>query len=155
MEELIKNMKSRLTVITKIILDIMFYGGIVVTIAVPGLYKLAMKFVDDIEENYVALCIILMICGVFAVLIIGELRKMFKTVLNDDCFVMENVTSLKKMGNYSFCIAAATLPRFIIYVNSAVFVVMIVFVIAGLFSKVLAEVFDKAVSYKLENDLTI
>ena len=34
-------------------------------------------------------------------------------------------------------------------------VVILVFVIAGLFSKVLARVFDKAVTYKLENDLTI
>lgn len=148
-------MKSKLTIITKLILDMMFYGGIIITIGVPFLYRLAMRFSDNIEEHYVALCIILMICGIFAVLIIGELRKMFKTVLNDDCFVMENVTCLKRMGNYSFCIAATTLPRFIIYVNSAVFVVIIVFIIAGLFSKVLAEVFDKAVSYKLENDLTI
>lgn len=155
MEENINIMKNKITVITKLILDIMFYGGIIVTILVPFLYKWAMTFSDDIEPNYIPLCIILMICGVFAVLIIGELRKMFKTVLNDDCFVTENVTSLKKMGNYSFCIAIATLPRFIIFVNSAVFVVILVFLIAGLFSKVLAQVFDKAVSYKLENDLTI
>lgn len=155
MEDTDNIMKNKLTVITKVILDIMFYGGIVITILVPFLYRLAMSFAEEIEENYIPLCVILMICGVFAVLIIGELRKMFKTVINDDCFVMENVTSLKKMGNYSFCIAAATLPRFIIFVNSAVFVVIIVFIIAGLFSKVLAQVFDKAVAYKLENDLTI
>ena len=37
----------------------------------------------------------------------------------------------------------------------AVLVVILVFVIAGLFSRVLAGVFDRAVSYKLENDLTI
>ena len=34
-------------------------------------------------------------------------------------------------------------------------VVILVFVIAGLFSKVLACVFREAVRYKLENDLTI
>nr|WP_302629354.1 DUF2975 domain-containing protein [uncultured Eubacterium sp.] len=33
--------------------------------------------------------------------------------------------------------------------------IMMVFIIAGLFSRVLAQVFDKAVTYKLENDLTI
>ena len=33
--------------------------------------------------------------------------------------------------------------------------VILVFIIAGLFSKVLSSVFDKAVTYKLENDLTI
>ena len=35
------------------------------------------------------------------------------------------------------------------------FILLIVFIIAGLFSKVLSSVFDKAVTYKLENDLTI
>ena len=97
----------------------------------------------------------MMICGVFAVLIIHELRKIFKTVLEDDCFVRENVKSLKKMGTYSFCIAVVTLARLFCYVTSAVFVILIVFIIAGLFSKVLAQVFDRAVTYKLENDLTI
>lgn len=148
-------MKNRLTIFTKYILDFMFYGGILVTICVPLLYRLAFPYNDRIEENYIALSIILMICGVFAVLIIFELRKMFKTVINEDCFVMENVISLKKMGNYSFCIAATTLARLFCYINSAVFVIIIVFVIAGLFSKVLAGVFDQAVTYKLENDLTI
>ena len=37
----------------------------------------------------------------------------------------------------------------------AMLVVILVFVIAGLFSKVLACVFDEAVRYKQENDLTI
>lgn len=148
-------MNNRLTVFTKYILDVMFYGGILVTIFVPFLYKLAIPYNDKIENNYIALSIILMACGIFAVLIILELRKIFKTVINDNCFVVENVTSLKKMGNYSFCIAIVTLARLFCYLNSAVFVILIVFVIAGLFSKVLAEVFDKAVTYKLENDLTI
>ena len=49
--------------------------------------------------------------GVFAVLIIGELRRIFKTVLNGNCFIMENVKSLRKMGTYSFFIAVITCCR--------------------------------------------
>ena len=93
--------------------------------------------------------------GIFAVLLIGELRKMFKSVLADDCFIRENVTSLRKMGTYSFIIAIITMCRISLYLTPAVLVVILVFVIAGLFSKVLALVFDKAVTYKMENDLTI
>ena len=59
------------------------------------------------------------------------------------------------MSNYSFFIAVITACRLFIYLTPAVFIVILVFVIAGLFSKVLAQVFDKAVTYKLENDLTI
>lgn len=148
-------MKNKLTVITKYILDVMFYAGILTTVCVPFLYRLVMPYEKEIEEYYVPLCIILMICGVLAVLIIYELRKMFCTVLADNCFVRDNVKCLKRMGNYSFGIAAVTLSRLFCYVNSAVFVIIIVFVIAGLFSKVLSQVFDRAVSYKEENDLTI
>lgn len=148
-------MKNNLTIITKYILDVMFYLGIIAILCVPVLYRLVMPYEKEIKEYYIPLCVILMICGVFAVLIIYELRKMFRTVLADDCFVRDNVTSLWKMGNYSFGIAAVTLFRLFCYVNSAVFVILIVFIIAGLFSKVLSQVFDKAIGYKEENDLTI
>lgn len=148
-------MKNKLTLGTKILLDIMFFGGIITTLIVPVLYKLAIPYLDYIEAHYIPLCIILMICGVFAVLILGELRKMFQTVLADDCFVEQNVISLRRMGNYSFGIAVVTLIRLFVHITSAVFVIIAVFIIAGLFSKVLAQVFDKAIAYKLENDLTI
>ena len=148
-------MKNKLTVITKYILDVMFYGGMITILCVPVLYRLIMPYEKEVEEHYIPLCIIMMICGVLAVLIIHELRKIFRTVLADDCFVRDNVTSLRKMGNYSFGIAIVTLLRLFCYVNSAVFVILVVFVIAGLFSKVLSQVFDRAIGYKEENDLTI
>ena len=78
---------------------------------------------------------------------------MFKTVLNGDCFIRENVQSLKRMGICSFCIAAVTALRLFLYLTPAVLITVLVFVIAGLFS--LSRVFDAAVTYKLENDLTI
>ena len=80
---------------------------------------------------------------------------MFRSVLNDDCFIRENVICLERMSIYSFFIAVITACRLFLYLTPAVLVVILVFVIAGLFSKVLARVFDKAVTYKLENDLTI
>jgi len=80
---------------------------------------------------------------------------MFRTVLKDDCFVTDNVVSLQRMGTYSFMIAAVCLVRTLLYLTVAMLVLVLVFVIAGLFSKVLAFVFDKAITYKLENDLTI
>ena len=80
---------------------------------------------------------------------------MFKTVIKDDCFVKENVISLERMGTFSFAIALITTLRIALYLTPAVLVIILTFIIAGLFSKVLARVFDKAITYKLENDLTI
>ena len=49
----------------------------------------------------------------------------------------------------------SSIVRSIVYATIAMGVVILVFVIAGLFSKVLAQVFQEAVRYKEENDLTI
>lgn len=64
-------------------------------------------------------------------------------------------TSLKRMSVYSFCIAGLTVIRLFLAMTPAAMVEVLVFLIAGLFSRVLADVFDQAVTYKLENDLTI
>lgn len=148
-------MKDKLTVFTKGILDFMFFAGIITTILVPFIIKFYGRYNTYFGENVFQLSLIFILSGIFAVLIIFELRKMFQTVLDDNCFIKENVDSLRKMGTYSFCIAMITCCRLFLYLTPAVIVVILVFVIAGLFSKVLSHVFDKAVNYKLENDLTI
>lgn len=148
-------MKDKLTLFTKYLLDFMFYMGIVVIITLPLSIKLYSHYNTYFAENYYSLCVIFFLSGIFAVLILRELRKMFRSVLNDDCFIRENVISLDHMSIYSFFIAVITACRLFLYLTPAVLVVILVFVIAGLFSKVLARVFDKAVTYKLENDLTI
>lgn len=109
----------------------------------------------DFEGRYTEIIVIYFVLGILACLILGELRKMFRTVLKEDCFVKENVVSLQRMGTYSFVIAAVCLLRTVLYMTIAMLVLVLVFIIAGLFSKVLAFVFDRAVAYKLENDLTI
>lgn len=148
-------MKDKLTVFTKGMLDFLFYAGILTTLLVPAMIRGYGRYNRYFRENVLQLSVIFILAGIFAVLIIYELRKIFKTVLEDDCFVEENVVSLRKMGTYSFLIAAITSLRIFLYLTPAVMVVVLVFIIAGLFSKVLSQVFAKAVQYKLENDLTI
>ena len=84
-----------------------------------------------------------------------ELRKIFRTVLAEDCFVQENVVSLRKMGNWSFFIALMAGVRSVVYMTIAMCVVIFVFLIAGMFSRVLSFVFEQAVAYKEETDWTI
>ncbi|MBE5884540.1 MAG: DUF2975 domain-containing protein [Lachnospiraceae bacterium] len=153
-----KNLRERKLALakwTKLLLDFMFYSGIVITITLPFSLKLIGQYLPWIVENYEESVIIYFVLGISAVLLIRELRKIFKTVLTEDCFVTENVISLRKMGNWSFFIALVSVVRSIVYVTIAMAVVILVFVIAGLFSKVLAMVFEEAVRYKEENDLTI
>ncbi len=148
-------MKNGLTRFTKLILDFMFFSGILVTITLPFSIRFLSKYIVFYKTYYWQQLIIFFIAGILAVLIIGELRKMFDSVLKDDCFVKENVTSLRNMGTYSFLIALVCIIRASIHLTIAICVVVLVFIIAGLFSKVLSDVFDKAITYKQENDLTI
>lgn len=149
-------MKDKLTLFTKYLLDFMFYAGIFVTATLPVSIKIyGDNYNSYFAANYYSLCVIFFLSGIFAVLILQELRKMFRSVLADNCFIHENVASLEKMSIYSFFIAVITACRLFIYLTPSLLIIILVFVIAGLFSKVLAGVFDKAVSYKEENDLTI
>lgn len=147
--------KFGITKLTKWILDFMFYAGILVTVSLPVSIKIYGKFNSYFADYYIQLIVLFAISGALAELIIMELRRIFRTVLMDDCFVEANVKSLNRMGTYSFLIALVTSGRLFLYLTPAVMIIILVFVIAGLFSKVLSQVFDRAVIYKLENDLTI
>lgn len=151
----LESRKRRLTILTKYFLDFMFYTGILVTLSLPFSIHWIGRYLPRFEQYYRPLLIIYFILGVAAVLLIHELRKIFRTVLAKNCFVTENVSSLRRMGNISFFIVGMSIVRCIVYLTIAMAVVIFVFVIAGLFSKVLAYVFEEAVRYKEENDMTI
>ena len=149
-------MKLNITRFTKAVLDIMFVLGILITATLPFLLKTYGKYVEPGIEKYIwQNSVVLGLCGIFSLMIVWELRKMFKTVIADDCFVRNNVTSLKKMSIYSVGIVFFMAVKCLFNITLATMAIMMVFIIAGLFSRVLAQVFDKAVAYKLENDLTI
>ena len=127
---------------TKALLDILFYAGIAVTVSLPWTMRWAARFYPSFA-------------GVCAVLILFELRRMLKTVVSGDCFVRQNVSSLCRMAYYAFAIAALMAVRLIVLFTPGMLAIVCVFLLAGLFSLVLAQVFDRAVSYKQDNDLTI
>ncbi len=146
---------KNLVTATKFLLDFMFYGGIVVTATLVFSVKKISEYLPRLVGHYEETVIIYTVLGISACVLLRELRRIFRTVLNEDCFVQENVISLNKMGNWSFFIALMSVVRSIVYTTVAMLVVIFVFIIAGLFSKVLADVFREAVRYKEENDLTV
>ncbi|MCM1190086.1 MAG: DUF2975 domain-containing protein [bacterium] len=140
---------------TKYLLDFMFFAGIFVTASLPWSIKWIGKALPYLVEQYEETVIIYFVLGVAAEKLLWELRKIFRTVLEGNCFVQENVVSLRKMGNWSFFIALMAVVRSIVYMTVAMAVIILVFVIAGLFSKVLGFVFEQAVAYKEETDWTV
>ena len=147
---------ERIKKLTKLILDIMFFTGIIVLLTLPIWLRFAgTHYSKDIEIHYLAMLIVFAVSGLNGILIVNELRKMMKTVLEVNCFVEDNVKSLRRMARYSLVISIFFLIKVLLVPTPATLIIILVFFIAALFSVVLSCVFQEAVNYKDENDLTI
>ena len=149
-------MDTRFIKITKYVLDIMYFGGFVVLITLPATIKFLGKYYSSvITKNFTLMLFVFGISGILGIQIIGQLRRMMRTVIEDSCFVYGNVESLHKMAMMSIGIVIMFIFKLFFVPTPATGIIILVFFIAALFSQVLADVFEKAVNYKEENDLTI
>ena len=149
-------MDTRFIKITKYVLDIMYFGGFVVLITLPATIKFLGKYYSSvITKNFTLMLFVFGISGILGILIIGQLRRMMRTVIEDSCFVYGKVESLHKMAMMSIGIVIMFIFKLFFVPTPATGIIILVFFIAALFSQVLADVFEKAVNYKEENDLTI
>jgi hypothetical protein len=142
---------------TRFLLVFMFYGGIISVVTLPfSLRWLERYFLFlRMDELYLPMLIVFFTAGTFGVLILHQLSRMMKTVIKRNCFVLSNVTSLKRMGVYSFIISVAFLAKVLFRSTPATMIIILTFFVAGLFCYVLAFVFREAIQYKEENELTI
>ncbi len=107
------------------------------------------------EPEYAVVLVLTMLCGLFSILILIELRRIMKTVREGHCFVEANVISLHRMGCYALTLAGLILLRCLLCFTLTMAVCCVVFLIGGSFCFVLEQVFRQAVHYKEEDDLTI
>lgn len=148
--------QERTNTFTKIMLDIMFYCGLAVLVTLPFTLKLAGRYYSrQLSDNFISMLLIFAVSGICGLMIIAQLRRMMKTVIEGACFVPDNVRSLQVMARLSLVIAGAFIIKLFIVPTPATAIIVLVFFIAALFSQVLANVFAEAVRYKEETDLTI
>lgn len=148
-------MNTRLVRFTKRLLDVMYHAGIVSTLLLPVIFYYVGFYIEAFRKYYIVQCLLYMASGLLCIRIVYELRKMFVTILKEDPFVDSNALSLKIISKSAFITAILSLVRLPVSLTPATVVVMVVFSIAGLFSIVLCQVFEKAIQYKQENDLTV
>lgn len=148
--------QSRFILFTKYFLDFMFFSGILVEISLPFTLKLLGKYYSpELEAQYWSMLAIFGLSGICGLVIVFQLRKMMKTVVKRECFVDNNTRSLGVMGKVSFVIAALFAVKCVMLPTPASFIIVLTFFTAGMFSHVLSLVFEEAVRFKEENDLTI
>lgn len=104
---------------------------------------------------YYYFLIVLYLAGILALLILNDLRLLFKSCQEEDVFTYVNVKRLGRMAIMSFFISLVFLSK-VFTVNSIMtMVVVFAFFMASVFCLVLTLLFNQAVEYKEENDLTI
>jgi hypothetical protein len=141
--------------ITKILIDIGFFGGILVLFGLPYIVRYLRVYYGYVPTLAGPFDITLMSAGLCALYILWQFKIIFKTLVGGNPFVMANVSCLRKMAVACFIIAIVFLIRTVMYFTVPTTVIVIIFIIAGLFCLTLKDVFKQAVCYKEENDLTV
>ena len=141
--------------LTKTLVDIMFYGGILCCIAVPFAMPPLARFFGYAQAVVLPFSIILILSGLCSLYILWQLKAMFKTLLGGDPFVNGNVTCLRKCSVASFVLAIIFIVKTIFWFTVVSGVVVIIFALLGLFCLTLKDVFKQAIAYKEENDWTV
>lgn len=147
--------RSVISQITGVVVNIMFYGGILCCLAVPFVYRQAAAYFYYAEELALPLGIVLLVSGMAAVYILFQLKKIFKTIGKGNPFIVQNVNALRKMAVACALIAGVYALKSIFAFTLTTGMISLVFAVAALFCLTLKDVFKQAVWYKEENDLTV
>ena len=141
--------------IAKILVDIMFYGGIVTVVTVPWWSKFMRDYFGYSYAEWYYIMATLVLSGICAVYIVCNLKAMFGTLLGGNPFVEENISAFRKMAVACCLIAIIYAVKIFVMFSLATPIIVLVFVIGTLFCLTLKDIFKQAVYYKEENDGTI
>lgn len=141
--------------LTKILVDVMFYGGILCCIAVPFVMPFLTRLFGYRAATVTPFTIILLSSGLCSLYILWQLKTIFKTLLGGNPFTQKNVTCLRKCSVASLLIAIIYIAKITFWFTIASSIIVIIFSLLGLFCLTLKDVFKQAVAYKEENDWTV
>ncbi len=102
--------------------------------------------------------LLFIILGIFCLLIVYQVTKVFKSIINGDPFVTGNEIALKKIAVLCEIIAIILFINMLFNEYTLLLtsiLMMAVFVIAGLCAYVFSQLFKQSVIIKEENDMTI
>ena len=147
--------KSFVHSLTKILVDFMFFGGILCCIAVPFIMPSLASMFRYTEAHIKPFTVILVVSGLCAVFMLWQLKSMYRTLLNGAPFVDANVGCLRKCSVACFIISILFIVKATFWFTVATVLIVIVFIMLGLFCLTLKDLFKQAVTYKEENDGTV
>lgn len=110
---------------------------------------------DRLSWLYWYMLAVLYLSGGSALVILNALRQVFKTCVKEEPFVIGNVKSLRVITGACGFITLLYLSKVFLLNTFYTMVIVMVFAMASVFGYVIGELFDHAVRYKEENDLTV
>jgi len=146
-------MLSSFLKITVIVLMVVTVGLLIVLPSVVQRYLMVMGTKATFPR--MVLLITLYPCGVLALFIENELRRMLITLKTGNPFVLQNVQSLRRIAVFLLVMFACFIYKILALNTLMTMVVAAVLLLVAFFCFTMADVFNQAVQYKEENDLTI
>lgn len=115
-------------------------------------------------EYTAVLAVFLFFCGTCTAVILWQARRVLKTIVAQNTFVMDNAKNMKRAAVCCFLISGAALARMVwgfffyhsilpLFTYNALFAP--IFVMGGLLCMVMSALFRQAAALKEDNDLTI
>jgi hypothetical protein len=140
----------------RVCLQVTFAAGAVITALLWLILRswFGWYFWND-QPYYIASVALLTPCGLCALYILWQLIALLKTIDRKNPFVRGNVRGLKRIAGSSFCISVLFVVLGVFRATVLTFGIAYIFLIAGLCCVLFAGLFQKAVEYKDENDLTV
>jgi ABC-type multidrug transport system fused ATPase/permease subunit len=140
----------------KHMLDIILVSGAAIIISLPTTLKWCFaNLVWSAGENYWFLLVFLVVTGVFSLVMVYELRRIFHNISSRKPFQQQNAISLKRIATMALFISIAYIIKIFFYISFLTIIIAMAFLVFGLAGLVFSEVFRQAVEVKEENDLTI
>jgi len=141
--------------LTKVLIDIMFFGGIICCAALPFIMSPLSEFLGYERDTVALNTIVLTLSGLCALFILWQLKAMFRTLLGGDPFTPQNTSCFRRCAMAGFLIALIYIVKIVLRFTVASAVIAVIFALLGLFSLTLKDVFKQAVAYKEENEWTV
>ena len=148
--------KSWLSVLIEYTLSFLMLLALVLTVTLPwSIPAVTLHSPGEPEMWFEKYLIVLFISGVMALLILWQARAILHIINRLNPFVRKIVRRLRIIG--AECIVLAMFYFISVFVVTKFFmvVVFVTFSVVGMILFVFAQIFDQAISYKEENDMTI
>lgn len=148
--------KRRLSGALEVLTWVLMAASVGMVISLKWILDFMMQFNSDPAHWRPLYLVTLSVSGVFAVLILWQIRGILHNANRDTIFSMNSVKRMRIAGVEALLMAAFYIVMlFVGMTKFSVGLVALIFAFFGLIALIFSEFFVEAVDYKKENDMTI